>query len=195
MAVKFHLTRNGQAPHSTSKNWGGKTGSETCLWTFFSFCFLTKKAELETQFREGGSKYSHNLPCEHTFMRSVLFCHELFSKIPPKKRGSTTAWIKAAHCHRRSLAPSEATANNRRSVTRPPANQSGVVQQSDQWPAGFFARGRGYGAFPGLLDKPLCFGRPVLIPARSCVPAWIIIIFFLWWHTISACLLVMIGSF
>lgn len=95
-----------------------------------------------------------------TYLHALCSCNDKVLKIP--KCGSTEAWIRAALCDRRPR--SEASVNNRRSVTRPPANQRGVAQQSHQSQAEF-SLGAGPGAFPGVWDKPLCFGRPVLISA------------------------------
>ena len=66
-------------------------------------------------------------PCKHTFMRSVLaalIVLQIQKKEAPQQHESEQSTVTGA------LAPS---ANNRRSVTTPPANQRGVVQQADQW--------------------------------------------------------------
>lgn len=133
-------------------------------------CILLSKNPTKSQneFVEASTKYFHNLKCKHTFMRSVLVALTI-QQI--QKQHSSTAWIKAVHCHRR--CSYEARVNNRPTETRPPANQSGVVQHSDQW-LEVCRYGAGTRVLPNLWDKPLCFGRPVLISVHSTIWAWIL---------------------
>ena len=95
-----------------------------------------------------------------TYLHALCPCNDKVLKIP--KCGSPEAGIRAAPCDRRPR--SEASVNNRRSLTKPPANQRGVAQQAHQSQAELLL-GAGPGAFPGVWDKPLCFGRPALISA------------------------------
>lgn len=135
MAVKFHSTRNGKAPYSTSKL-GWQIGSETCLWTFLHFAFSLKKPD-QIGDRISGSQQQIfpptlrvNIPSCALFFSFMNCSPNPISEAPPRRDPAQTTLSQP-------LSRSEATVNNRRSTTRPPANQSGAVQQSDQWLAGF----------------------------------------------------------
>lgn len=121
IAAEFHLERDDKAP--------GEQISDRDRDPSMDFhAFLTWPNWRFGNYYKPAASNFHNFPCKHTFMRS---CLAVIIILQTPKCGSTGAWIWKTFCHKRSCP--DARVNNRRSVTRPPANQWGVGQQSHQW--------------------------------------------------------------
>lgn len=140
-------------------------GLKSCLWTFF-FCFIANKnlPKLKVKKMTGSKQYTFPQPSAWTYLHALRSRSDNCSQNPT---------MRLRKCMNQGSFLSQAPSLSGEYHEQGTSSDK-VVSQSERrspaiWPmtCGVLALGAVTRAFPAVCDKPLCFGRPVLMSVRA----------------------------